>query len=174
MNMKHRLLLIILSASLLFCFPSPSIAQEEIGFSKFEISASIGMVLSGGPINGNSPSSLPLVYDLTFRYFPKMWLSLGLAFGNSHNLYWGEPFYVITTPSVFFHWLKKRAFSVYSGLGYSIPIRKITFPEWSKVWYQGFQYTPIGVTFGHTFYGLAELGFGPRFFPLRLGVGYRF
>ena len=148
-------------------------AQEQRDFHRFEVSASTGLVLTGMP-KGGQASSVPLVYDLTFRYFPKSWLSVGLSVGNGHEVYFGEDFCAILTPSVKAHWFRRPSFSVYSGIGYAVPLQAERLKNWPKYWYEGFQYIPIGISFGRRVYGLAELGFGPRYFPLRLGVGYRF
>ena len=76
------------------------------------------------------------------------------------------------TPSVQYHWLRRPSFTAYSGLGYVLSLKDLL--SRNNDWYIGFQYTPIGITFGRSLFGLAELGFGPRYFPLRLGLGYRF
>ena len=168
--MKTKIVFILIPVLLLFSLTSSS-AQEQRDFSRFEVSASVGFFMGGQ--HSYEPSSFPLIYDLTGRYFPKSWLSVGLSIGNDVEAYWGSDFAMYFTPSVNFHWLRKRSFTAYSGIGYSILLAK--WPEGqARHWYNLFQYTPIGITFGRSFYGLAELGFGPRYFPLRLGVGYRF
>ena len=170
---KYRIAILLLATLLLAQGVSMS-AQEQKEFSRFEVSAATGLVMTGGPKSGAEPSSFPLVYDLSFRYYPKAWLSVGMSAGNDMYVYWGADFFVVLTPSVNFHWLRRRSFSAYSGIGYSIPLQGERLKNWSEGWYEGFQYTPIGITFGRSLYGLAELGFGPRYFPLRLGIGYRF
>ena len=170
--MKTKIVFILSPVLLLFSLTSSS-AQEQRDFSRFEVSASTGLVMTGLP-KGGKASSLPLEYDLTFAYFPKSWLSVGLSAGNSFEAYFGGDFFIVLTPAVKAHWFRRSSFTAYSGIGYAIPIHAERLKNWPQAWYEGFQYIPIGVTFGRSFYGLAELGFGPRYFPLRLGVGYRF
>ena len=169
--MKKRLVFIHLFV--LFSFTKVAAQEQKTEFSRFEISASTGYVMTGMP-KGGQAKSFPLEYDLTFRFFPKSWLSVGLSAGNDRGVYWGEDFTMVLTPTVYFHWLRKKSFSAYSGVGYSVPLRHIAFKEWSLGWYEGFQYTPIGITFGRSLFGLAELGYGIRYYPVRLGIGYRF
>ena len=170
--MKIQVFVFLIPILFLFSFANSS-AQEQRDYSRFEVSASTGLVMTGLP-KGGKASSLPLEYDLTFAYFPKSWLSVGLSAGNSFDAYFGGDFFVVITPAVKARWFRRSSFTAYSGIGYAIPIHAERLKNWSQAWYEGFQYTPIGVTFGRSFYGLAELGFGPRYFPLRLGVGYRF
>lgn len=167
----------VLLISALLLLPAIKVsAQEQKEYSRFEVSASAGLLVGGNPYLLESPSSFPIMYDLTCKYFPQSWLSIGLSVGNDMMVYWGDDFKVLLTPSVQFHWLRKRSFTAYSGFGYSISTHwddlKTNLSK--KYWYQGFQYTPIGITFGRSLFGLAELGYGPRYFPLRLGIGYRF
>lgn len=171
--MYKKLLVTLLFAGVLSSRIEAS-AQGQDGYSRFEVSASTGLVLTGLPKNDTAPSSLPLVYDVTGKYFTKPWLSIGLSVGNNRDVYWGDDLEIWLTPSIGFHWLRKSSFTAYSGISYTIPMNKYWKDMFSSEWYQGFEYTPIGITFGHSLFGLAELGFGPRYFPLRLGVGYRF
>lgn len=168
--MKRQIALFLSVAMLLFSAVRAS-AQEQKEFSRFEVSASVGFFMGG--MHESEPSSFPLLYDVTGRYYPKSWLSVGLSLGNDMDVYWGGDFLLYLTPSVNFHWLRKRSFTAYSGIGFSCPLTK-----WSartgQNWYHLFQYTPIGITFGRSLYGLVELGYGLRYFPLRVGIGYRF
>ena len=171
MNKKYVILLLIVGVLSSGIRVS---AQDQNSYSRFELSASTGLVMTGMPKNDASPSSLPLVYDVTGKFFTKPWLSLGLSMGNNRDVYWGDDLEIWLTPSIDFHWLRKSSFTAYSGISYTIPMNGNWKGVLSGEWYQGFEYTPIGITFGHSIFGLAELGFGPRYFPLRLGIGYRF
>lgn len=171
--MKRLVLVILLSVMLLDQAVTVS-AQGRKDYSHFELSVSTGLVMTGMPKNDAAASSMPLVYDLTGKYFAKPWLSVGLSVGNNRDVYWGDDLEMWLTTSVQFHWLRRDIFTAYSGISYTIPVNEDWKGVFSSDWYQGFEYTPIGVTLGRSFFGLAELGFGPRFFPLRLGIGYRF
>lgn len=172
----------LLFGAILLSHANLSFAQEQNGFSRFELSASAGLYelgIGAGVPKGAQISSIPiLLYEVSFRYFPQSWLSVGLSVGNNAGIYWGDKFDIILTPSVNFHWYRKRSFTAYSGIGLPLPVT-----QWNNYWpsrfhfmdcVKIFQYTLVGITFGRSVYGLAELGYGYRNFPLRLGVGYRF
>lgn len=169
----------VLLISALLLLPAIKVsAQEQKEYSRFEVSLFTGY--NGLLFYGDEVSYVSdfwkLFYDVTFRYYPKSWISVGLSAGNSLHIYENTGLRILVTPSVHFHWLRKSCFTAYSGIGYCIPtsIDDWEDPYYKKNWYQGFQYTPIGITFGRSLFGLAELGYGPRYFPLRLGIGYRF
>ena len=170
---------LVLSIIILLSMQSLTVqAQEQEAYARFEVSVSAGynMPLFYGDMWSYVPDYTKLMYEATFRYFPKSWLSVGLSAGNSHLVYEGKGFSALVTPSVHFHWLRKSRFTAYSGIGYSLPV---TAEDWKdpmtrQYWYKGFQYTPIGITFGRSLFGLAELGYGIRYYPVRLGIGYRF
>lgn len=171
MNYKRLVILFIVFS----LFPViKSFAQEQKEYSLFEVSVSTGLILGVNPYTMESPSSLPLVYDLTLKFFPTSWLSIGLSAGNDTNIYWGDGLTVLLTPSVQFHWLRKRSFTAYSGISYTIPANEHWKGMFSSDWAQGFEYTPIGITYGRSLFGLAEIGYGPRYYPIRIGIGYRF
>ena len=159
----NRLHLSALLGALSLLFVDSVMAQEQRkgDFSRFEITASWGWA----PTDGHRPW-YKTGYHLSFDYFPKSWLSVGVAVGNTPNF---KDF--ILAPSVTFHWFRKRYFTMYSELGcYFIPSTKEEHRYFSEV--SRFQLNPIGVTFGRSVFGSIELGYGP--YPLRAGVGYRF
>lgn len=174
--MKHRFILLI---SILLLIPRVMVnAQDQKEYSRFEVSLSAGynMPLFYGDMGSNVPDYAKLMCEATFRYFPKSWLSVGLSAGNSHLVYEGKGVSVLVTPSIHFHWFRKPCFTAYSGISYSLPT---TADDWKdpatrQYWYNLFQYTPVGITFGRKLFGLAELGYGIRYYPIRLGIGYRF
>lgn len=159
---------------LLFMLVFTATAQEK--FSRFEISLSTGIVFYDLPVGRDVSFARGIASlvagDLTFRYFPNSFLSVGLSTGPDRYVNYHDEFYLTLTPSVHLHWLRKEAFTLYSGIGYAVPLNAERFRH--TEWHNHFQYTPLGATFGRKLFGLAELGFGPRYFPLRLGIGYRF
>ena len=98
--MKRQIVLFVSAVVLLFS-AIPTLAQEGKEFSRFELSASTGLFMGG--MHESEPSSFPLLYDITCRYYPKSWLSVGLSLGNDMDVYWGSDFMLYMTPSVHFH-----------------------------------------------------------------------
>ena len=169
--------LFLLSCFVFFLFAGRLGAQGQVDFSRFELSLSVGsgVVLTDGKV-GDTPS-FPINFDVSFMYFPKAWLSVGLALGNDSLLFFNSSRKVALTPCVRFHWLRKEIITLYSGLGYSIVVPYLFSGNTAgRRWYEDFQVNPVGITFGRSVFGFAELGFGARQIipPLRLGVGYRF
>ena len=168
---------------MLACLPWTVFAQEK-DFSRFEVSVSMGggWVMQDRSVDGGRPA-MPFspAFDVAFMYFPKAWLSFGLAVGNDRDVFSiSRPTRMIDlTPYVRFHWFRRDTFSFYSGLGYSFVIPylfKDTTTAGKHPWYESIQVNPVGVTFGRSVFGFAELGLGPRQVipPLRVGIGYRF
>ena len=188
--MKNSLYGILLIA-LLIPFGQALAQDSKKGFPRFEVSLSgaYGLVQydystsdgSSSDVITLKPYYLPVSAELSFMYFPKPWLSVGLGLGNDRNSIWLPPstkWLVDLTPYVRFHWLRKRNFTAYSGLGYTFVLPAMFEDSYYwKFWWEAMQYNPIGITFGRSFFGFAELGFGSRqdlSYPLRVGVGYRF
>ncbi|MBQ6953454.1 MAG: hypothetical protein IJP81_06065 [Bacteroidales bacterium] len=187
-----KTVLSLFAGLLLMCMSWTASGQKEMDFHRFEVSVSAGggwvMQDVGGSQNSSygQPSFVPLTYDLAFMYFPKSWLSVGLAVGNDMQVYYyKKPYYtkmskmIDITPYVRFHWFRKSTISLYSSIGYSFVLPYIIEKnpeEPARPWYESVQVNPIGLTFGRSLFGFAELGGFSRQVipPLRLGVGYRF
>ena len=65
----------------------------------------------------------------------------------------------------------RERINIYSGVGYGTMGGYVNGDGRPS---HGFQFTPIGVSYGKRFFGFAELGTGWMFFPVRAGIGYRF
>ena len=100
--------LFLFSCFVFFLFAGRLGAQEQVDFSRFELSLSVGsgVVLTDGKV-GDTPS-FPFNFDVSFMYFPKTWLSVGLALGNDSLLSFNSSRKVALTPCVRFHWLRKK------------------------------------------------------------------
>lgn len=165
LEMKRTLLLF----SIVFLFHSSLVLAQDAHY-RSEVTASTGLVLIGLPKTDSGPKEIPFVYDISYKYSPRQWFSLGLSVGNNHLTYYGDTkSKVLFTSFLSVNWLRKQTFIAYSGLGYIIVPDSMNHFDLSRL-----QMTALGVSFGQKFYGMAELGIGGRYFPLRLGIGYRF
>lgn len=121
---------------------------------------------------------------LEVKYTPIKWVSIGLVGGlrdKSRGTYLGpvEEGELETGTSydtnlmlnIYGNWLTKKHLRLYSGIGYG------TMGGYIDSDYRpshGFQFIPIGLSYGRTFYGFAELGMGWMYCPARAGIGIRF
>ena len=134
---------------------------------KFEVGISIG-----GPDRmigavGIAKTSFSLMGDVKFT--PVKWMSLGLT-GGMHGRQNKKYDYNLMF-MVYGNWLTKEKFRLYSGVGYGVMAGYVNGAGKPS---HGFQFTPVGVSYGKRFFGFAELGTGWMFFPARAGVGFRF
>lgn len=119
-----------------------------------------------------------------FRYTPTKWVSIGLLGGLRDSgrsaslgpLMEGEPepethYYFNLMLMVYGNWITTEKFKLYSGVGYGTKggyVKSDGHPS------HGFQFTPVGASYGKRVYGFAELGMGWMFCPARAGIGFRF
>lgn len=76
-------------------------------------------------------------------------------------------------PQVRFNWLSRKYCRLYSSIGMGLFIDASDRRE--DVGFSGsFQMTPFGISFGHRFFGFAELGGGTLYSGVRAGIGYNF
>lgn len=129
-----------------------------------------------------------LVLDYTYRFTPGFELHGSLSWtptfarvtdpadgrlvGHDYKAYYSF------VPAVRFNWLRREDYKMYSGigLGFSLFAEKMHYPGGQMRMYElvpAFSITWIGVSFGHTWYGFAELTSGTLGFG-QIGVGYRF
>ena len=118
------------------------------------------------------------------KYTLNQWFSMGLA-GGLHDssrsyslgpLEEGEPepktsYKCNLMLMLYGNWFSKNNFTLYSGIGYGTMggyVKGDGHPA------HGFQFTPIGVSYGGRVFGFAELGMGWLYFPARTGIGIRF
>lgn len=123
---------------------------------------------------------------LEVRYTPIKWVSIGLVGGlrdKSRGLdvdvgpveegetETGTSYDANLMLNVYVNWFTKRDLNLYSGIGYG------TMGGYVDSDYRpshGFQFIPIGVSYGRSVYGFAELGMGWMYCPARAGIGIRF
>lgn len=154
-------------------------AQE---LRRFEIGIS-----GGGPgwmigFVGGAESHFSLIGE--FKYTPVKWISLGLM-GGIHDRQPGQDDYSPEEHNpgastsydcnlmlmLYGNWFTRERINIYSGVGYGTMGGYVNGDGRPS---HGFQFTPIGVSYGKRFFGFAELGTGWMFFPVRAGIGYRF
>ncbi len=121
---------------------------------------------------------------LEVKYTPIKWVSIGVvgglrdkSRGDSLGLVEeGEPetgksYDANLMLNVYGNWLTRKHLRLYSGVGYG------TMGGYVDSDYRpshGFQFIPIGVSYGRTVYGFVELGMGWMYCPARGGIGIRF
>ena len=121
---------------------------------------------------------------LEVKYTPAKWISIGVVGGlHDHSrgaslppLQEGEPdpgtsYECNFMLNVYGNWLTRKHLRLYSGIGYGTIggyVKGDGHPS------HGFQLIPIGVSYGRTVYGFAELGMGWMYTPARAGIGIRF
>ena len=115
---------------------------------------------------------------------PIKWVSIGLVGGlrdksrgtdlgpvEEGELETGTSYDANLMLNIYGNWLTKKHLRLYSGIGYGTMGGYIDSDYCPS---HGFQFIPIGLSYGRTFYGFAELGMGWMFCPARAGIGIRF
>ena len=121
---------------------------------------------------------------LEVKYTPIKWVSIGIV-GGIHDHSRGSDLGPLEEGEVdpgtsyegnlmlniYGNWLTRKHLRLYSGIGYGTMGGYV---NWNYRPSHGFQFTPIGVSYGKAFYGFAELGMGWMYCPARAGIGFRF
>lgn len=119
------------------------------------------------------------------KYTPNKWVSIGLL-GGLHDssrstslgpVQEGEPepkttYHCNLMLMIYGNWFSKNNLRLYSSVGYGTMGGGYVKGDGHPA--HGFQFTPIGVSYGNRVFGFAELGIGWMFFPARTGIGVRF
>jgi hypothetical protein len=121
---------------------------------------------------------------LEVKYTPIKWVSIGFVGGlrdksrgadlgpvEEGELETGTSYDANLMLNIYGNWLTRRHLRLYSCVGYG------TMGGYVNSDYRpshGFQFVPIGVSYGRTVYGFVELGMGWMYCPARAGVGIRF
>lgn len=141
----------------------------------------------GGPqgtfgMDGGAVTTFSAVAEV--RYTLSRWISVGLAGGlhdRSRSASLGplpedepEPkmsYDCNLMMNVYANWVNRESFRLYSGVGFGTMggyVKGDGHPS------HGFQFTPVGLSYGRRFYGFAELGMGWMYSLSRAGIGIRF
>ena len=161
---------------------SINLMAQDIVDKPFEINIS-----AGGPqymmgFDGGARTTFSAMAEI--KYTPNKWISIGLL-GGLHDssrsaslgpVQEGEPEPKTSYPCnlmqmVYGNWLTKNYLRLYSGVGYGTMggyVKGDGHPS------HGFQFTPVGVSYGNRVFGFSELGMGWMFCPARAGIGVRF
>ncbi len=162
--------------------PTDLLAQEKVD-RPFEINIS-----GGGPqwmlgSVGGAKTTYSLMAEI--KYTPIKWISIGIIGGmhdsspnNDSPIEKGEQRIDSKTSidcnlmlMLYGNWYTGEKIRVYSGIGYGTMggyVDSYNRPS------HGFQFTPVGVSYGSRFYGFAELGMGWMYCPARAGIGFKF
>ena len=123
-----------------------------------------------------------------FALYFKRWFSLNLNLGFNHL--WNDTYsvvyedlrgkdkstFVYFLPEAKFSYFVRRNVSLYSsvGVGLSYLSYNLSSRNYEDSLKFDFQLVPIGVSFGHKFFGFVEAGLGTLYLGGKVGVGYRF
>ena len=175
-----RILAII---TLLALTPVVMTAQEKVE-KPFEINLSYGGPQAMLGFVGGAHTTFSAMAEV--KYTPNKWFSIGLTGGlrdkgRGHDRDLGpieevEPetgtsYDTNLTLNIYGNWLTKKYFRLYSGIGYGTMGGYVNGDGSPS---HGFQFIPVGISFGKIFYGFAELGMGWMYCPARAGLGVRF
>ena len=167
--------------ALLVLFPVSIFAQDKVE-KPVEVNISYGgpQAMLGWVGGANTTFSAML----EVKYTPIKWVSIGVVGGLRDNSRGASPgpleegevdpgtsYEFNLMLNVYGNWLTRKHLRLYSGIGYG------TMGGYVDADYRpshGFQFIPIGVSYGRTFYGFAELGMGWMYCPARVGIGIRF
>ena len=166
---RHIIVLYLLFSAGIFV-PSSAFGQEitdnkpvcEVALSTSYTAYMIGGV--GGGFTG-----IPFMAD--FRIAAGRWVAFGVTGGfhlGSSKSFWKQ-FNIMA--NLYGTWYNSEKFRVYSDIGYGNAAGMVTGDGMPAM---GFQFTPVGLSFGRKFFGFTEIGAGWMYFPVRLGVGWRF
>ena len=167
----------------LLSYATLMMAQEKVE-KPIEISLSAGGPQGMLGFVGGPETTFSLVTEI--KYTPIKWVSVGLA-GGVHDssrssslgpLPEGEPEPETHYPfnmmlMLYGNWFTHNNLKLYSGIGFGTvngyySVKSDGHPA------HGYQFTPIGISYGGSIYGFAELGMGWMFSLARAGIGIRF
>ena len=175
--MKKTIILLAILALTSFAV----MAQEKVE-RPFEINLSYGGPQAMLGFVGGAHTTFSAMAEV--KYTPNKWVSIGLVGGlhdksRSSSLgpveegeqVEGTSYDTNLMINVYGNWLTKKHLRLYSGVGYGTMGGYVNGDGSPS---HGFQFTPVGVSFGKVLYGFAELGMGWMYCPARAGVGVRF
>lgn len=172
---------LIVLLAILILTPVATIAQDKVERPvEFNISYGGPQAMLGWV--GGAHTTFSVMFEA--KYTPIKWVSFGIVGGlHDHSrsaslgpVEEGEPETGTSYESnlmlnIYGNWLTKKHLRLYSGISYGTMGGYVN-GDGSKS--HGFQFIPIGVSYGKAFYGFAELGMGWMYCPARAGIGIRF
>lgn len=167
---------------IMFVCASVAVMAQDVVERPLEVNLSYGGAQGMLAVDGGAMTTFSAVAEV--RYTLSRWIGVGLA-GGLHDsrrspslgpLEEGEPepktsYECNLMLNVYANWVNKESFRLYSGVGFGTMggyVKGDGHPS------HGFQFTPVGLSYGRRFYVFAELGMGWMFSLSRAGIGIRF